>query len=376
MKKIISTVLAAALLLTLCVAASAESFIFGGSSWTDQENTQNPVTVKKAATAVVHDGIIAEGEYENAGICTDEDGACFLHIVYFTPEVFPFAEAMLPTVEYYFSWSDTNLNLAVRAKLFVKDEAGNPVPGISQLLSPGAGDPPGDDFLFGGAGLNIFFGEFNTPSWFYYSISKNSETGEYMEGHYGQLGLTGAYNPEPGTDYAIDYDFATSYVTYEWSVPITSFLDHAPAAGDEFKGSIGVMGGFGDDKEHTSYGVSLGDDGFMVAGRNRIGSATFVLSDETVGGNGGGETTAPGTTEPVPTETNERGEPVPTETNERGEPVPVPTETNERGEPVPVTPVNPGNGGKAPGTGDPMIILAAVTAIGAAGAAFISKKRK
>ena len=365
MKRIFSAALAAIMIFALCICASAESFIYGGTSWTDSENSQNPITVKKAATAVVHDGIISEGEYENALIYNTPDENCYLHVVYLNPGDFILAEAMISTVEYYFSWNDTNLNLAVRTKLFVPDEDGNAVPGISQKLSAGTADPPGDDFLFGGAGMNVFFGEFNTPSWFYYTISKNSDTGEYMEGHYGQLGLTGAYNPEPGTDYSVTYDFATSYVTYEWTVPMTSFVDHTPAAGEEFKGSIGVMGGYGDDNEHSCYGVSLGDDGFMVAGRNRIGSATFVLSDETVGGNGGGETTAPGTTEPVPTETNERGEPVP-----------VPTETNERGEPVPVTPVNPGNGGKAPGTGDPMIILAAVTAVGAAGAAFISKKRK
>ena len=389
MKRILCAALAAVMIFALCICASAESFIYGGTSWTDSENTQNPITVKKAATTVVHDGIISEGEYENANIYNTPDANCYLHVVYLSPGDFLLAEAMVQTVEYYFSWNDTSLNLAARAKLFVPDADGNPTPGISQKLSEGTNDPPGDDFLFGGAGMNIYFGEFDTPTWFYYSISKNTDTDAYLEGHYGQLGLTGAYNPEPGTDYAISYDYATSYVTYEWTIPITSFLEHTPAAGDELSGSIGLMGGYGDDNEHSCYGVSLGDEAFMVAGRNRIGSVTFVLSDETVGNDGGDDTTAPGTTEPG--DTTAPGTTEPGDTTEPGQTTGVTAVavTDDEGH---VTYIDPTTGetvavedggqtgapvsGTAPRTGDPMIILAAVTAVGAAGAAFISKKRR
>ncbi|MBR6290123.1 MAG: hypothetical protein IKR53_01645, partial [Clostridia bacterium] len=108
--------------------------------------------------------------------------------------------------------------------------------------------------------------------------------------------------------------------------------------------------------------------------------AQIVLSDESIRDSGGGDvpTSDTYTVGPITTDTDPDGNPVPTETDPEGNPIPVQTETDPEGNPIPVdTGANNGgnNGGTAPRTGDPMIIIAAVSALGACGA-FVIKRRR
>ena len=163
--------------------------------------------------------------------------------------------------------------------------------------------------------------------------------------------------------------------------------DSLPVEGTRFYFTISLTGGSEGyaHNNNKTYVVSLGDGGYFTTPRliPEFSGALGIISNETVTGEGPGETTAPtepGTTEPGTTEPGETTHGVEPGNNEN------PGNTNDPANPSdptnpdpvqgPVTPgQNPGTGSNAPATGDPMIVLAVVSVLGA-GTALIIKKRR
>ena len=375
MKKFLAVLVGTIMLASMLAAAAGAQSFNSHTHWNIDE--VGVINVKKADPAnVVKDGVIGENEYERYYPDLNPDTS-YLHRVFMSGENFLEADQMLATMEYYFSWDEVHgFNFAVRNTPVV----------LQQHLTVKDQDPPEDDiaqntaYVFCAETVN---GRDGLPDHqvLYYVIARNTDTLEYLEGHYdsSQLGMTGAYDPTPDVDYCITYSGGTALV--EWSIPF-EHIDPNAKAGSTVKCSIEATAGVVEEPDFSSmYAIVLGDMGFGLNSKVMINHASFLLSDETIGGNnggGGGETTA------TPTQTDSNGEPVPvpTETDVNGDPVPVPTETDVNGDPVPVPTDNnnnnnnggSGGGGTAPRTGDPMIIIAAVSALGACGAVVIKRK--
>ncbi|MBR7033983.1 MAG: LPXTG cell wall anchor domain-containing protein, partial [Clostridia bacterium] len=171
----------------------------------------------------------------------------------------------------------------------------------------------------------------------------------------------------------INYD--GSYVILEWSIPFSEICEGgAAAAGDSVYLSIGAESGAGDTKDADScYAVSLGDFTYGVSQKAATNHAAFQLSDETIPYDAPVPTpTPPPPPTPTPTPTPP---PAPdkdeVKTDENGNEIIVDKQTGETVDPATVTPAN----NTAPKTGDPMIIMAAVAAVSAAGAFIVRKKR-
>ena len=353
MKKLVTILLSLLMLASLlAVAASAQSYNPHGN-WDLSQVGQ--IKVKKAdPAAVVKDGIIGEGEYERYDLDLDPTST-FLHIAYGTGDNFDDATAMLATMEFYFSWDEVHgFNFAIR----------NKPPVLQQVLGVKDQDPPEDDFCQNTA-YNVRVNDPNgspTPL-FYYSVAKRTDTGEYLEGHWNQLGLTGHYNPVADVDYCITYSDGTSLL--EWSIPFENYIENG-GPGSVLGFSISATGGTGTEvnwEDHNFYAIALGDMGYDVNPRFRINDAEFLISDDPIKDviiiDDPTDTqpgTEPGTTAPGATE---------------------PGQTSEPGQ-EPGTPGTPGQqtpgGTAAPRTGDPMVIIAAVSAIGACGAVVIKRK--
>ncbi len=393
MKKLLTGIILSAMLLgSLGVAASADSYMEKEPPTCTYE-----VTVQKADPAVVKkDGIIdvEGGEYIKADVPFSE-----LSINFGDATVYNAAEATAHTMEYYFSWDDTNgFNFAV--KYFAKGSYnGFDYDGYYTNIPAGT-DPanPGDDFLCN-MGLNFTSGkhkEVEGWSLFYYAIGRKLDdpTG-YLTGHYNQLGNSGTYSAVGGRDFEVAYPGDGS-VIFEWSVPFSEFLSTAPADGVSFGFTLSACAG--NDTAETAYtnnySISLGQSGFGVASSPDNANATAILSTapikndevettapdniETTTANGGNATT-PAPTQPATTriESSIVTETVPvTDTN--GEIV-TDTNGNQVTEVVsevvtnivtdaPSTPTSPI-------TGDPAIIASVVAAISACGV-IVAKKRK
>ena len=371
MKKVLALILFLAMTVSLCaVPALGNSFRPG----------EGPVTVtvrKTDPSYVVKDGVIGYGEYDRLEIDLEEDSTP-LNICFWTGDDIEDAEAMMKTMEYYFSWDEVHgFNFAVR----------NKPTEIKQVIPEGTGDPPEDAFLH-----NVGYTFVADPqpdlgiladTLFYYAVARDTVTGAYKEGHYNQLGLKGYYNPAEGVDYCITYDYDTGYVTLEWSVPFDNFMENTPADGVVFCFSVGAEGGPGETAaSDRGYAVALGDWSWLVAAKSSESHVIATLSEDTIvkepengeetgetgetGNTGNNENPGTGTNETPGTGANETPG---TGTNENPG-----TGANEN--PGAGTNENPGNGGKtAPKTGDPMIVMAAVAALSAAGAFIVGKKR-
>lgn len=218
MKKLTVLILSVLMLTSLfAAAASAQSYNPHGN-WDLSQVGQ--IVVKKAdPAAVVKDGIIGDGEYERYDLDLDPSST-FLHIAYGTGDNFNDATQMLATMEFYFSWDEVHgFNFAIR----------NTPPVLQQVLGVKDQNPPEDDFCQNAA-YNVRVNDPNgskTPL-FYYSVAKRTDTGEYLEGHWNQLGLTGHYDPVGDVDYSITYSGNTSLL--EWSIPLkTTPRTAAPA---------------------------------------------------------------------------------------------------------------------------------------------------
>ncbi len=403
MKKLITTlVLVAMLLTTLGVAAAAESYMDKVPATCEYE-----VTVKKADPSVVKkDGVIDVdgGEYIKAEVPFSE-----LSINFKTAEQYMPADAMGRTMEYYFSWDETHgFNFAV--KYFAKGNVdGVEYDGYYTNYDNGTGseDPavPQDNFM-SNMGLCFASGAHKeTEGWslLYYAIGKKLDGSSYLNGHWNQLGNSGAYAPVGGQDFEVAYPGDGS-VIYEWSIPFAEFIDVAPADGVSFGFTLSAAAGNNDYAVSNEiiancWSVALGQCAWLCQVSDDNSHATAILSTEPIKDTPVVDTTAPETTVPGPATSEKITTPAPTQvpessvvtevvtsqvavTNEAGE-----TETNEAGEIVTevvtevvtsivtAAPTQSAGGNKAPVTGDPMVIAAVVAAISACGVV-VAKKRK
>ena len=109
---------AVAILLFVLMTLSSISIIASADSLNPSGHTPEGVnvTVKKVDASVLKkDGVISEGEYEKADIDVDEDNT-FLHVPFSNSEALELGLDMLKYMEYYFSWSDGQINVAVKSK--------------------------------------------------------------------------------------------------------------------------------------------------------------------------------------------------------------------------------------------------------------------
>ncbi len=337
-------------------------------------------TLKKADVAdVVKDGVIGQYEYERVNVSTDPADTP-LGMGFGEAQYYGYAENMLKTMEYYFSWDDTHgLNFAVR----FKPEC------TRQVFDQGTADPPLDDFL-ANVGIqfsgdpNIAYDEAVNGAFtdiFYVAIAKRTDTGEYLYGHYNQLGLNGDYTFAPGQDYVINYE-SDGHVVCEWSIPFRYFTTtYAP--GNNVYFTIAVTGALDQDHSldsfNSAYSVSFGDFGFLMKqAKGESQNVTAVVSSETL--RSSPDTTVPGTTAPDTT-TPSTTKPIETKVNDEGKVVVVETTTNEKGEVVVVEreataeEIAASNNTPAAQTADPIIAVAAVCAL-SAGAVLTLRKKK
>ena len=351
MKRFITIIMALTMTLSLlALAVGAGSF------------RPNPspidITIKKAdSSLVVKDGLISAGEYERLSIDTTlEDSP--LHMAFASDSDLPLAEAMLPTMEYYFSWDEVHgLNFAVRYK----------PTDLKQTLGVKEGGEFPEDHFAKNCAL-IFFGSETLEASkdmkqnLFYAIAKSTVTGEYIEGHYGQFGPTGSYDPVAGQDYCIAYDFDNGYVTYEWSVPCEK-LGSSASAGSNLYFTISATAGKSETLEgESAYVVSLGDFGYYVDRKQSERHTAATLSAEVIDAGS------------VPTPNPGGGSGSTGTSGDGGTNTAAGTDGQSAG--------TSGDGGtadtgtvNASQTSDPMLILAAVSAVSACGALVIRKRR-
>ncbi len=391
MKKLLSILLAVATLTMLIVAAipaeARSSFAPNGTGWDPNEI----VTVKKADPAnVVKDGVIGDGEYERyyPDLDAEDQMTSPLFLVAFGADSLDHVLAMFPTMEYYFSWDEVHgFNFAIRNK---------PVE-IKQVLTVLDGESPQDDFCRGLAYIINFDTENEEHPILYYALGKRTDTGEYLEGYYvnpngpTQLGAKNTFNPEPGTNYIISYDYNTGYAMIEWSVPFDDIHVDPIGAGSKIKATLTATAGSAEtpNVEHEaedSYAVTLGDFGYGVNVKMMHNHVTYQLSDEVIEKTGSSPAPDPdpdpnpdnpgggsGNTPAGPS--NDQGQQVVIDpdqyevtTDDEGNEIIVDKETGETVD-VNTLPVAPAK------TGDPMIIMAAVATFSAAGAVIVRRRR-
>ena len=246
-----------------------------------------------------------------------------------------------------------------------------------QLLDVKDGEKTEDDFC-----RNVAWGisaSTDNDGVLYFALGKRTDDGRYLEGQYGpdQLGVNKNYNPTELQDYIITYDNATGYCTIEWSIPLSNFLAGGGGVGSELQFTLWANAGTStvpDDFSGDSgaiYGVVLGDFGFMVNQKSMINNVKYLLTADELAGD-----PVPVPDPPVPGPT-----PTPTPTPvDPDNPNPAPNPDNsgnggDNGSGSGNGNANNGGNGTAPRTGDPMIIMAAVAAVSAAGAFIVGKKR-
>ena len=381
-----------AVLLATVIVASLMAVHTFAAAFNPAGGCKTEVTVKRAAPgAVVHDGFISPGEYNEIEINRNPDTTDLLMSWDGAGALLESACEMLKTAHFYISWDENGLNMAAQATLQEDPHCEGTFP--TEFTEYEGKTFPSDEFFmfqFGGLfkiddpekGVN--------ESVVYRSIGLNTETNEQLYGWYWDHGRTGALSQEAGRDYFVRVDGRT--VTYEMTYPIETVFkaedikDSIPVDGTEFFFTISLTGGSQgvNHSDNQTYAVSLGDGGFMTSPRliSDFSGALGIISNETVTGEGPGETTAPtepGTTEPGATEPGST-EPGATEPGN----VVDPGNNNNTGNNDPTNPdpvqgpgnaQNPGAGSNAPATGDPMIVLAVVSVLGA-GTALIIKKRR
>ena len=403
MKKLITVfVLAAMLLTTFVVAASAETYL-------ENEPCQVNFEIKKADPAyVVKDGVISAGEYEKLEIDKAD-----LAINFLGSGCWMTADAMADTAEFYFSWDEVHgLNFAVRYDAYplaAGEALGYPADQIingckTSVDQPGLNENgiPMDNFLFN-TGINFSSGwdANNKNHVFYYAIGKKIGTTDgYLTGHWGQLGPDGVYQAVGGQDFEISYN--GTVVTAEWSIPFADFGYEGATVGTQIEITVVATAGAAEANDPTnssefadaksSWGVSVGQMGFMVQQSRTQQRAKATLIADTIAAPKPDETTtvvtsAETTAAPTQEATTRIESEVVTSyvevTDDDGNAV-----TDEDGNKVTdvvsevVTSVvtdeptgNAGNGEVAPPTGSPMVIAAVVAAISACGIV-VAKKRK
>ena len=288
MKKIITTiVLAAMLLATFVVTASAETYLVNDPCQVNFE-------IKKADPAyVVKDGIISEGEYEKVTFNKDD-----LAITFLGSGCWASADAMADTIEYYFSWDEVHgLNFAVRydaypvaagvAAGYTEDQIKDGFKTSMDQPALNENGVPMDNFMYN-IGINFASGwnDANRNHLFYYAISRKTDYSSYLTGHWGQLGPDGVYEAVGGQDFEITYN--GTVVTAEWSIPFAEFGYDGVGAGDQIEFTIAATAGAAESddpsdvqtliSDKSSWSISLGQRGFMCqqARQQERAKATLV----------------------------------------------------------------------------------------------------
>lgn len=270
MRRILSLILTLTFLFSsfaLCVSAGSVNY-----------KTRTPIgvtAVVRKTDSVTIDGVISEGEYDRLIIPTDDENT-FLNMCYGADDQLVYAEEMRKTIEYYASWSEGKINIAVR---------NNPPTGIVQTISG-----PNDWFCENVAyNISSDLSQNGRGPNFYFAVSKRTDTGEYQIGYYGptQWGNSGTYKPTAGVDFAISYDYDTGWCTLEWSIPFSEICRGGTAhAGDCVYLSIGAEAGTGDGTNQglqKTYSVSLGDFTYLCAVGGAGNHASFKLDESEVG---------------------------------------------------------------------------------------------
>ncbi len=354
-------------------------------------------TVKRAATgAVVHDGVISPGEYTEVEINRDSDTTDLLLSWDGSGDTLIQACEFLQNVHFYTSWDENGINLAAQATLLEDPHCEGTFPTV---YSEYEGKTfPGDEFFMFQFGC-VF--KIEVPSEgidgavLYRAIGVNTETGEQLYGWYWDHGRTGSLSQTAGTDYYTRVDGRT--VTYEMTLPFESVLesdqirDSLPVDGTGFYFTISLTGGsqgYGHNGNVT-YAVSLGDGGYMTVARmiSNFSGAHGIISNETVTGQSGD----PAPDDPTPSDptpgndsgstpagpSNDQGQQVVIDpdqyevtTDDEGNEIVVDRETGEEVDVNTLPTVTPAK------TGDPMIVMAAIAAVSAAGAFIAGKKRR
>lgn len=380
------------LLLTAFMILSLFTVHAFASSFNPSNGCKTETVVKRAAAgAVVHDGVISPGEYCEIEINRDPETTDLLISWDGGGYLFESACQFLQNVRFFISWDENGINMAAQATLLEDPHCEGVFP--TEFTEYEGKTFPGDEFFMMQFGC-IF--RIEDPeqglneSAFYRSIGMNTETGEQLYGWYWSNGRTGSVNQKPGRDYYLKIDGRT--VTYEMTIPTEAALreseirDSLPVEGTRFYFTISLTGGSEGyaHNNNKTYVVSLGDGGYFTTPRliPEFSGALGIISNETVTGEGPDETTAPtepGTTGPGATEPGETTHGVEPGNNEN----PGNTADPGNGDPTSPDPVqgpvipgqNPGTGTNAPATGDPAVVLAAVSLLGALGTSVFVRKR-
>ena len=375
-----------AVLVTVLMAASLFVVHAFAGALNPDNGCKVEVQIKKAAPgAVVHDGVISPGEYNEVEINRNSDTTDMLLTWNGSGSLLEDACAFLQNVHFYVSWDENGLNFAAQGTLLEDPRCEGTYP--SELHEENGKQFVGDEFFmfqFGG-----LFKIDNPDDWdneyLYRSFGINTETGEILVGSYWADGHTGSLNLTEGTDYYVRVDGRT--VTYEVTYPLASVLKgdqisgSLPVDGSDFYFTISLTGGSKGHnfEESATYAVSLGDGGYMTTRRiiSDYSGAHGVISMEPVVEQATEPGTDPGTTPDPDPDPNPGTDPVPGTDPTTGTVAPDPENPVENPTENPGTPGNqqPGQRTVAPTTGDPMALIAAVSAL-TAGAALVIKKRK
>lgn len=249
-------------------------------------------TRKADAANVKKDGIIGENEYEKIDV--DGNLLWMNHNSNFDgdgiyEDLLAKAQIIRDSVEYYFSWDETNgLNFAVRYK---------PVEWKSDVEQ--ANDETSFFSPAGGLLIQIYTGntkEEGLNNILYYMIGKNSNDKLLAFGYDNQSGYPyndetkkyeGGFTAEEGKNVAVVYDEATGYVTYEVSIPLSMALKNADDKSFNFNISI-FSGGDASkswDGAQGHFSLALGQWGFFMDQVVCTGgkATTVTLSDVAVG---------------------------------------------------------------------------------------------
>ncbi|MBR7032719.1 MAG: S-layer homology domain-containing protein, partial [Clostridia bacterium] len=280
---------ATAIILFVLMTLSSLSMLVSANSinWDPGNCTPDGVTATvRKSDAVVIDGVINEGEYDNLDINNVEDES-FLNVCFHTSDDLDPALAMLPTTEFYASWNDGYIYVAVKNKPHE----------IKQTIGVRTDIDYPEDWFCEQVAYTISSDvkqarDRGKQCNFYFAISKRTDTDEYQLGYYGvpyQWGNSETYRPVAGEDFAISYDFDSGYSYMEWRIPFAEICETGTAgAGDCVYLSIGAEAGDGNgtpgDESQPYYGISLGDYTYGVAQKSAKNHAAFELSDEKVPG--------------------------------------------------------------------------------------------